>query len=93
MQRHAFNLLLAAAASILSVGFACYDTTNGATDYSGDDCRWYNNNENSCGFYDDFDFTSYLQCCACGGGRAGPATQPGGDGAGVRRRLVACPGS
>ena len=81
MQRHAFNLLLAAAASILSVGFACYDTTNGATDTGGDDCRWYNNNGGNCGSYDDADFTSYLQCCACGGGRAGPATQPGGDGA------------
>ena len=55
----------------------CYDTTNGATDTDGDDCRIYNGNENYCAGYDDADFTSNLQCCACGGGRAGPATQPG----------------
>lgn len=38
------------------------------TDAYGDDCEWYAENPDSCGSYDDSDFTASIDCCACGRG-------------------------
>jgi len=38
------------------------------SDAFGDDCSWYQENPLGCGEYDDFEFSAYDQCCACGGG-------------------------
>ena len=36
-----------------------------ATDISGDTCRWYDENNEYCGDYDDDDFDARELCCAC----------------------------
>ena len=36
------------------------------TDAYGDDCEWYSENIESCGAYDDDDFTASVACCSCG---------------------------
>lgn len=41
------------------------------TDNFGDDCDWYENNADSCGFFDPADGSGVGAadaCCACGGG-------------------------
>lgn len=49
-------------------GNGCTDTTYGATDVTYDDCSWYDAYPDSCGYWDDEDFSSNDMCCACGGG-------------------------
>jgi hypothetical protein len=41
---------------------------NGATDSFGDNCAWYETQMESCGNFDDDDFTAGTMCIACGGG-------------------------
>jgi len=48
----------------------CWDT-NWGIDNGGDDCDWYWDNQDSCGEYDDDDFSAKWDCCACGGGSSG----------------------
>lgn len=45
-------------------------------DAYGDDCTWYDVNPQGCGMYDDDDFTSSVNCCACGGGALESADEP-----------------
>ena len=47
----------------------CQNTDNGKLDIDGNGCRAYILPE-SCGGYDDNDFTSTDMCCICGGGTA-----------------------
>ena len=47
--------------------YQCQDD-NSTTDAYGDDCEWYSSNTDSCGDYDDSDFSAADACCACGGG-------------------------
>ena len=49
----------------------CEDQDDGVTDYYGDSCDWYLSSPESCGTFDDSDFTADELCCACGGGRGG----------------------
>jgi len=50
---------------------ACTDTVaDGAIDSYGDNCDWYADYVDWCGFYDDDDFLASRDCCACGGGDA-----------------------
>ena len=46
---------------------SCLDDT-GSADSHGDNCSWYVGRSSLCAHYDDGDFTSTSQCCACGGG-------------------------
>ena len=47
----------------------CKDTDNGVYDRTGDNClSWYKDFPESCGDYDDEDFTANTMCCACGSG-------------------------
>lgn len=47
----------------------CFNTNDGATDTTGDDCdSWYVAFPDTCGSYDDADFTAADVCCVCGGG-------------------------
>lgn len=44
----------------------CTDADNGATDVIGNTCAsWYNDHPDTCGDYDDDDFTAYTMCCRC----------------------------
>ena len=43
----------------------CSNTDNGANDLRGKTCWWYAIDQESCGYYDDDDFTAYTMCCAC----------------------------
>jgi hypothetical protein len=49
-------------------GNGCTDANYGATDVTYDDCAWYDSYPDSCGYWDDDDFSSNDMCCACGGG-------------------------
>ena len=51
----------------------CIDTNLGTADTAGDPCANYNsgNADYWCGNYDDDDFFSNMECCACGGGDDG----------------------
>jgi len=51
----------------------CQDTSNYARDAWDDECRWYANYPEYCGFYDDDDFTAAEMCCSCGGGSSSVA--------------------
>lgn len=48
---------------------ACEHTSGGALDSGSDDCDWYDGRTESCGVYDDDDFTASQHCCGCGGGQ------------------------
>ena len=48
-----------------STSGTCVDDST-VTDAYGDDCEWYSSNPDSCGAYDDSDFTASEACCACG---------------------------
>ena len=45
----------------------CVDTNNDFTDYEGNSCEFYEDDD-YCGDYDDDDFEADKMCCACGGG-------------------------
>lgn len=47
----------------------CEDTEGEARDGGNDSCSWYVMYPDSCGSYDDLDFTAGSMCCACSGGR------------------------
>ena len=56
---------------------ACTDSDNGAVDFYGDDCDdWYDSYPDTCGSFDDDDFSSDRMCCACGGGSQAPPYNP-----------------
>ena len=55
-------------AGMLGVAHGCSDSNGGYTDSYGDDCSWYDDNPNGCGYYDTYYFDAYEMCCACGGG-------------------------
>jgi len=70
----------AAAAQNTTVDISsCVDTDNGATDFYGDNCSWYDTNFDAtdavsiCGTSDDDDFSATIMCCICSGG-ATPST-------------------
>lgn len=46
----------------------CQDDLS-VTDFFGDTCEWYNEDDNDgwCGYYDDSDFDAKVACCICGG--------------------------
>ena len=46
----------------------CEDTDGEARDGGNDSCSWYVMYPDSCGAYDDEDFTASSMCCACNGG-------------------------
>ena len=46
---------------------ACSNNATGV-DTAGDSCDWYDLWPESCGRYNDDDFTAGSDCCACGGG-------------------------
>lgn len=50
---------------------SCDDFDDGYTDFTGDDCEWYDANPWSCGDWDTLDFSSMDMCCSCGGGSGG----------------------
>ena len=55
-------------------------------DSYGDGCDWYDANPDGCGGYDNDDFTSWDECCACGGSAEMVSASVGGgceDGSGV----------
>jgi hypothetical protein len=58
---------------------SCVDTDI-TTDITGDGCAWYTEFPNSCGSYDDDDFSASTVCCACDGGRREDPTDSYGDG-------------
>ena len=43
------------------------DELNEVTDASGDGCKFYNENPQLCGEYDDDDFQANDVCCSCKG--------------------------
>jgi hypothetical protein len=43
----------------------CFDTNNGALDSGGDDCTWYEDHNEYCGYYDSPDFVANHMCCVC----------------------------
>jgi len=59
-----------AASSLIALSSAssCSNTAFGATDLTNDGCEWYDTFPNSCGDWDDDDFTASSMCCACDGG-------------------------
>lgn len=44
----------------------CFDQSNGHLDSAGDDCEWYENRGEYCGYYDTLDFHANVMCCYCG---------------------------
>ena len=58
----------------LWISGTCIDTNYGRTDRAGDTCDYYDKYPNTCGSFDDSDFTATSLCCACGGGRTGTLT-------------------
>ena len=61
----------------LAPTITCINTDGTTTDEYGNGCAGYQANPDWCEYYDDFDFTSSLMCCVCGGGAdATPSAAP-----------------
>jgi hypothetical protein len=43
----------------------CFDTNQGQRDSAGDDCTWYEDYTDFCGFYDTESFSANSMCCVC----------------------------
>ena len=52
--------------SFILILVKCRDSDGGSTDKWGDTCQsWYINRPETCGNFDDDDFTARKMCCAC----------------------------
>jgi len=77
-QQQQLSAAAAAQNTIVDIS-SCVDTDNGATDFHGDNCSWYDIHFDEtdavsiCGTSDDDDFSSTIMCCICSGG-ATPST-------------------
>ena len=48
--------------------YDCVDDNYSTDEYEDSCSEWYDDNPGDCGGYDDSNFASNVQCCACGGG-------------------------